>query len=439
MPEIEDESWPAYYADKIPDHFTYYLAYAETYPRAIDEDYSILEEEHHNILSAIDNAVSCSLWQHVVRFGWSVCDPTKGYLRVRGYWSILNDLLPQMIVAAQNAQDEDAVQTFRQHYANMKLDMGDWETAEAIYHELLHHWQMVKDDHSVGVVMHQLGLLNQNIGKYAIAEDWYRQSLAVQKTEMTPLPDVEAVKEAVQELVGDGGPREISPTSDVNRALFGWYAAGKTVYSLGMVAYQRQDYEAAYQLCQQSLAIRHAMGDELGASKTYLLLGAIACQTGDLDESRQCYEKSLALKRKLGDLLGIANALHQLGILAQIAADYPKAESYYRESLHIDEHLANKEGIAGSFGQLANLYKEQNRFGPAETLYRSAISLSREIGDMHGLTLHLSNLAALFKMRGMIPEAIAVMQEVVDLDRKYDFPDLTRDSQFMITLMEMAN
>lgn len=388
-PKKQNESWLTYHATLSDNHLVWFADYVELYPRAISADYSRLESEHDNILSAVGHAISGNYWQHLVRFGWAVCDPTKGYLRIRGYWSALSELLPQTIVAAQNASDDDALQTFRQHYANVKLDTGDWEAAEAIYHELLHYWRTMEDYYSVGIVMHQLGLLNQNIGRYEAAESWYRQSLTMQQSGMAPLPDVKAVKKAVQELAGDGGPREILPTTDVNRALFGWHAASKTVYGLGMIAFYQQDNETAYQLCQQSLAIGQAMGDELGLSKTYLLLGAIARRLGDLDGSKRLCEQSLALKQKLGDQSGMANALHQLGILAQISADYTKAESYYYESLRIDQYLGNPEGIAASYGQLANLFKEQNKLEQAKTLYCRAIALSRETGDKHKLPKRL--------------------------------------------------
>lgn len=139
MPETQNGPWQTYYTDRINNHFFLFADYVETYPRAIGEDYSLLENEHLNILSAIENAISCCCWKQVVRFGWAVCDPTKGYLRIRGYWLTLNELLPQMIVAAQNAKDQNALHTFWQHYANMKLDIGDWETAEPIYHQLLNY------------------------------------------------------------------------------------------------------------------------------------------------------------------------------------------------------------------------------------------------------------------------------------------------------------
>jgi tetratricopeptide (TPR) repeat protein len=81
----------------------------------------------------------------------------------------------------------------------------------------------------------------------------------------------------------------------------------------------------------------------------------VAYQQGDYETARSLYEQILAIKRALGNDLGIGNSLHDLGIVAYAQGEYETARSLFEESLAIRRDLGNRLGVAASLEAVAAL------------------------------------------------------------------------------------
>jgi hypothetical protein len=85
-------------------------------------------------------------------------------------------------------------------------------------------------------------------------------------------------------------------------------------------------------MCEESLALRRAAGDQLGIAVTLNSLGYIAVERGNRERARQLYEESLTVRRAFGDKRGQGAALNNLGIIASEQDDLAR-RAYYEASL----------------------------------------------------------------------------------------------------------
>ena len=90
---------------------------------------------------------------------------------------------------------------------------------------------------------------------------------------------------------------------------------------LAIILLARQEYERAYELCTESLAIRRALGDKGGCAHTTMVLAWVATAQRRLPEGLISCKESLAIREAMGDRKGIAQALEGLARVANIAGD----------------------------------------------------------------------------------------------------------------------
>ena len=135
---------------------------------------------------------------------------------------------------------------------------------------------------SISTVSHQLGTTARARGRLDEAEDWYRQSLAI------------------DEELGDRFGMAIS------------------YHQLGVTAQDRGQLDEAEEWYRRSLDITEELGDRPDMAITYHQLGVTAQDRGRLDEAEEWYRHSLDIKEELGDRPGMAMTNGQLGLLAEV-------------------------------------------------------------------------------------------------------------------------
>jgi tetratricopeptide (TPR) repeat protein len=224
-------------------------------------------------------------------------------------------------------------------------DQGRLDEAEDWYRQSLAIEEALGNRPGMAITYRQLGKTAQNRRRLDEAEDWYRQSLAIEQ---------------------DLGNR---PRMAV------------IYHELGNTAHMRGRLDEAEEWCRQSLAIEEALGDEPGMAASYHLLGMAAQDRGRLDEAEDWYRQSLAVKEALGDRPGMADTYHQIGVTAQERGRLDEAEDWYRQSLAIEEDLGNRPGMADSYYQLGITAYLRGRLDEARDWYRQSLAIEEDLGD----------------------------------------------------------
>jgi tetratricopeptide (TPR) repeat protein len=237
---------------------------------------------------------------------------------------------------------------------------------------------------TIAVTYHQLGNTAYLRGRLDEADDWYRQSLAV------------------EEELGDR-PGMVS-----------------TYHQLGMTAQDRRLLDEADDWYRKALAVEEELGDRPSMAATYHQLGNTAHMRGRLDEAEGWYRQSLTIKEELGDRPGVALTYHQLGMTAQHRGRVEEAEGWYRKSLTITEELGDRPGMARTYHQLGMTAEIRRRLDEAEDWYRKSLTIIEKLGDRPGMALTYHQLGNTAYLRGQLDVAEGWYRKALAVEEEFD-------------------
>jgi CHAT domain-containing protein/Tfp pilus assembly protein PilF len=205
----------------------------------------------------------------------------------------------------------------------------------------------------VATSLNNLGIVAQERGDLAKAEQYHRQALEIQ-----------------EQLA----PRSLAVTTSLN--------------SLGIVAKERGELAKADQYHRRALEIRERLAPgSLDVAESLNNLGVVADKRGDLGRADQYYRQGLEIHEKLAPgSLNVAESLGNLGIVAQERGELTKADQYFRQALTIREKLApGRIETAQLLADLAAVLRGRQQPEVAAQFYARAVSaLESQTGHLGG-------------------------------------------------------
>ena len=184
---------------------------------------------------------------------------------------------------------------------------------------------------------------------------------------------------------------------------------------LGIIFYDKENYDTAIQLYQQAMQIRQQLNDNLGIAKLYNKIGVIYQKQGAFAKAEDNQLKALDLFRKSENDIGISYSLNNIGILNQNMGRYDEAIKYQLQSIVIKEKIKDKIGLAGSYVNVGNIYLIVEKFDSAKLFYLKATDISRQLNDKEYLSNTLNNLGKLYIKTKAFDKALPVIRESYDL------------------------
>ena len=184
---------------------------------------------------------------------------------------------------------------------------------------------------------------------------------------------------------------------------------------LGIIFYDKENYDTAIQLYQQAMQIRQQLNDNLGIAKLYNKIGVIYQKQGAFAKAEENQLKALELFRKSENDIGISYSLNNIGILNQNMGRYDEAIKYQLQSIVIKEKINDKIGLAGSYVNVGNIYLIVEKFDSAKLFYLKATDISRQLKDKEYLSNTLNNLGKLYIKTKAFDKALPVIRESYDL------------------------
>ena len=184
---------------------------------------------------------------------------------------------------------------------------------------------------------------------------------------------------------------------------------------LGIIFYDKEDYDSAIHLYEQAMDIRSKQNDELGMAKLYNKIGIVYQKEGNFAQAEENQIKALALFRNNKNDIGIAYSLNNIGILNQNMGRYEEALRYHLESIAIKEKLKDNFGLAGSYVNVANIYTIREQYAAAETYYTKAIGIARQLKDNEYLSGALNNIGSLYTKMAKYDQALEATRESFEL------------------------
>ena len=202
-------------------------------------------------------------------------------------------------------------------------------------------------------------------------------------------------------------------------------ARARALNTLGSLALCQGDLPAAWNWCEESLALYREVGDTQGIGKALHGLGNVAFYQAHYAVAREKYEESLKLSRLAGDNKGAAHALNNLGSTALYQSDLPAARDCFEESLNLFRVVEDMQGVRKVSHNLGNLAYYQGNYAGARERYEECLRLLQDVGDRRDRAYTLNNLASAalplddFKaVQAALAESLALFQEVGDTQGK---------------------
>ncbi|MFZ1005448.1 MAG: protein kinase [Candidatus Sulfotelmatobacter sp.] len=163
--------------------------------------------------------------------------------------------------------------------------------------------------------------------------------------------------------------------------------------------------------------LRATMLDNIGRS--YIRLGLY-------DRAEPLLQRAYELRKKtLGsENVDVASTAFSLANSIRLQEQYSRAESLFRESLAIREKIVGKDSsdVQDSLAFLGECLYLENRDVEAEPLLRRALTLDRQNAD----STSRNYLALLLERKGNYPEALQLLRQAVEIQRRVsgaDSPD----------------
>ena len=205
----------------------------------------------------------------------------------------------------------------------------------------------------------------------------------------------------------------------------------RTLTAMADILVRKGEYGAAEPLIVESLETRRGVLGEAHADIAENLedLGLNAYYRGEHEQAIEHLQAALDMRRSLhdGPYPATSEAMSSLALVHLELGDYPAAEALYTEALEMDRILLGEKHpeLSTSINNLALVYHDQGDLDTAEKLYRQVLDMDRDmLGQNHPQTATaIINLAFLYLDRGELEGAIALQQQATEiLDGVYGEP-----------------
>jgi len=167
--------------------------------------------------------------------------------------------------------------------------------------------------------------------------------------------------------------------------------------SLGIIFYNKGDYDKAINYYSRSLKIREEIHDKKGLAATLNNLGVVNQDQGDYAKAIEYYTLSLIKNEEIGDKNGEANTLSNIGRIYREQGDNTKAINFQTRSLKIKEAIGDKRGMAIAYSNIGAIYSDQDNNVKAMEYFTLYLKVSEEIGDKNNIALALADIGEVLK------------------------------------------
>lgn len=170
--------------------------------------------------------------------------------------------------------------------------------------------------------------------------------------------------------------------------------------SLGIIFYNKGDFDKAINYYSRSLKIREEIGDKKGIAATLNNFGIVYQDQGDFAKAIEYYTLSLLKNGEIGDKNGEANTLSNIGRIHLEQRDTAKALDFQTRSLKIRKVIGDKRGMAIAYSNLGSIYSGQGNNVNAMEYYSNYLKISEEISDPNNIAFALANIGFVYKNIG---------------------------------------
>lgn len=222
----------------------------------------------------------------------------------------------------------------------------------------------------------------------------------------------------------------------------------KTHQNIGLLEYERGNYEQAIESYLQAKELNQKLRDKKGEGIVYNNIGNVYYAWGKYQQAATFYQQALQIFEDIGFTPGIASTYSNLGNTFIKLNDFNTAREYLEKALSERLKLGNKREIANIYLTLANLFSqinnEQNtkvygdknwekiilqhktsaqvlqQYKTALDYNEKALEIGSEIGDKRLIASCLNNIGTIYSLAGISDKALDFYEQALKINREID-------------------
>lgn len=267
-----------------------------------------------------------------------------------------------------------------------------------------------------------LGEIWQLTGKWAEAEQAYRESLSLAEAANNDLLIAECQSNLGDLLAFSAAPSEAIEWLEKARTGFAAIKAdaglARTLQRLGVTYLRQSNHAKALECMDEQLPIARRIGDERGAIENYMGRGWIYRDQGNFEQSIVSLEAALKLATEINDLpLQISANGDLLGVY-YFMGDIKQAADYCLRALAIADQIGHLRAIGQIIGNYGELFRQQGSYSKALGCYIQGLSTALELGDLEGVIVAVINIGAVYAAENKFESGVELYKRAISLGRK---------------------
>ncbi|GAA4238415.1 BTAD domain-containing putative transcriptional regulator [Actinomadura meridiana] len=256
---------------------------------------------------------------------------------------------------------------------------GHWPEAVAVHERAVAAWRTLNDNEGAAYALNDLSNILLREGRFEEAHQTANEGLSTARDA--------AVRGAVATLLDQ----------------------------LGLIHWQRSDFDVAVGYYEQALEIRRSTDDLQGEAEVQHHLAMVLFHLGRYDEAKERSRTALSLYVATGNRKGRQMTLNNLGDMdLQLGRD-TSALKHYEEAGEVME--MSRQHRAVWLNNVATARMKVGRTDDGMQQYREALSIYRTIGDRRGEAACLNNIGRLYAATGREGEALIHFLNALSMSR----------------------
>lgn len=353
-----------------------FITYFVNYTQQHNHDFTLLDIEQKNILTALQLAEGLAPTAEFV----------VGVLAFYLFWEEkgLYEIADEYLSRAEAVGSDDWLLQLQLHHYRGRLAQrqGEYIEAEAQLEAALELARALGAEEELSHLLRALGVLAARRGDYVLADAYYKEGLELAKT------------------LGHGG------------------IVSNFLRGLGVQAYMRGDFARAEAFYEEGLALIGMLDEEApdakGEGGMLWGLGVLAQEQGDLTGAENYYEQSLALARQLGQQERAILLLRMLADVAVAQNGSARAAAYWQEALTLAQDIGHRWQVARVLSEWGEFQIQAGETAVAHQTFQELFRLARILQSQELVAVALFGLARETAARGNLDAAKEHGRESLD-------------------------
>lgn len=204
----------------------------------------------------------------------------------------------------------------------------------------------------------------------------------------------------------------------------------KALYLLGMILAQQNQIADAIQSCLEAVEVAN---DPLEKARSYTMLGDIFWQVNDLPQALDFHFKALGIFEKFEDERGRAREYIGIAGIYRDKNQYEKTLYYLQNALKLHQKRGDVPAQSSVLNNIGSIFLTKGDEEQALQYYLNSLDLCKNIYALQE-RLTRFNLYSIYNSRKELDKAFNELNQVVELDKLIDHPDLEKHQALLVQL-----